>query len=158
MTKEAKIQLISYVLIVILLLISGRIDRYITKYARFNFAYNYYFLKQLFHYVIFSIVGGLVGYNQFNKEKNTIGRWAIEGSKVAIVSVLPTFYVLRSIILVFAYAFQITIPFIFYATFSNVFLIGETQFENIMMTIWGFIVITSFKKVKNDALYEEVDS
>ncbi len=157
MKKENKIYILSYVLIVILLLLGSRTENYFKSEALINFAMNYFYYGIVFHYILFIVIGSLVGLSIFLKEKEKDGKWKIEGIKLAVTSVLPTFYIMNLIAVILAYSYQISLPFNFYRLLGNAYLIGEMGAESVIMMIWGFVIITSIKKYKVDEPLEKAE-
>ncbi len=148
MKKETNVFILSYVCIVILLLFGAKIENYFKNYASMKFVMSYFFYGRAFHYILFAIIGGLIGMGRFITEKDKRGKWKADGIKIAISSVLPTFYTINLITLLIAYKFQVAIPLRLYVLLGNAFLIGEMRAESLIMVIWGYIFITSFKKVE----------
>ena len=154
--RVLKYQIISYILIIIIVAIGIKVEDFVMKKVTIDFSIWFYYLGNGFKHLLAITVGVLLGLDRFLIEKNRLGKWKFYSTRLVIVSILPTFYVLRYLSIVLGFLFKISIPFAIYKTFGNVFLASGSQGENLMMVILGFVFITSFYKEKEITIESQV--
>jgi len=151
-----KYQIISYIIILIVVAIGLKVDHLVATKGSISLTMSYYYLGYGFKYLISITVGILVGIDRFLVERDKFGKWKFQGTRFVIVSILPTFYLLRFITIILAYSFSISTPFSLYRTFGNAFLVASNQGESIMLAILGFVFISSFYKDKENVVEGQV--